>query len=277
MLFAPPEGAVVETLLASGSVFLVALLRDHGELVVGKRLLPRLLAEPAARAAIAREALSLSRARHPSLPELRRVGSDAHGPFIIETRSEGSSVRAVVEAWHARGQPVPPRLCGHIASSASRALAELHALCDERGAIELSHGDLGPAHVFLGPCGEVRFVDLGAARFAGMDPALDTDDRGTLPFVAPEVARGEARPGQAADVYALAATLLYMAVGGGSLSEARGDAAMLLEIGERGISAEIVARASGLTDAAREAIGRAIAAHPEERLRTAEELASALA
>jgi serine/threonine protein kinase len=110
-----------------------------------------------------------------------------------------------------------------------------------------------------------------------MDPALDTDDRGTLPFVAPEVARGEARPGQAADVYALAATLLYLALGGGSLSEARGDAAMLLEIGERGISSELVARASGLTEEARAVIGRAIAARPEQRLGTAEELAAALA
>jgi serine/threonine protein kinase len=147
---------------------------------------------------------------------------------------------------------------------------------DEGGPLLLSHGDLGPDHVILGPIGDVRFVDLGAARFAGMDPALETDDRGTLPFVAPEVARGEARPGQAADVYALAATLLHLATGG-PLGGAEGDAATLLAIGERGLSPDLVARAAGLEAAGREALGRALILDPSRRLARARELANALA
>src|SRR3954471_10090418 len=110
MLFAAPEETELVAMLATGSVFQVALVRDHGELVVCKRLLPRVRAEPAARAAIVREAMALGRARHPALPELRRVGHDAHGPFVIEARVEGMSARALVEGWRARGRPVPPRL-----------------------------------------------------------------------------------------------------------------------------------------------------------------------
>lgn len=276
MLFAPPEGTDTIAVLASGSTFVVALIRDRGDVLVCKRLLPRLRAEPAARAAMVREAMLLSRAAHPSLPELRRVGMDAHGPFVVETHVEGKSLRSVVEGWQRRGKPVPARLVAHIAAASSEALAELHGLADARGALRLSHGDLGPDHVFLGPLGEVRFVDLGAARFAGMEPALSTDDRGTLPFAAPEVARGEAPPGQAADVYALAATLLFLSTGG-PLSRAQGDAAMLLEVGERGLDAALCARAEGFAQAGREALARALALDPSKRLATARALWAALA
>ena len=275
MHFHAPEGTDLVAPLATGAVFMVALVRDRGEVVVCKRLLPRVRAEPAARAAMAREGLALSRARHPSLPDLRRVGADAQGPFILETRARGASVRALVDGWNARGKGVPPRLVAHVAAAAAEALAELHELADDRGPLALSHGDLGPDHVILGPLGDVRFVDLGAARLAGMDPALRTDDRGTLPFAAPEVARGEASPDQAADVYALAATLLYLATGG-PLCAARGDAAMLLEIGERGLSASLCDRAAGLTESGRDALRRATLRGPSQRLARARDLAAAL-
>jgi serine/threonine protein kinase len=122
-----------------------------------------------------------------------------------------------------------------VAVTAAEALAEVHEIAGEEGPLGISHGDLTPDHVVLSPLGAVAFVDFGAARWAGMDPGLESGDRGTLPFAAPEVARGEAAPGQAADAYALAATILFLATGGEPLVGATDEAAMLLEIGERGI------------------------------------------
>jgi len=152
----------------------------------------------------------------------------------------------------------------------------VHELGGERGPLEVSHGDLGPDHVILGPIGGIGFVDFGAARHAGMDPALQTEDRGTLPFVAPEVARGEAAPGQAADVYALAATILFLATGGAPLVEARDEAAMLLEIGERGLPSELCDRAVGLSGGARDALRQALALDPARRPASARALHAAL-
>lgn len=275
MIFALPEDTELVEMLATGTVFQVALVRERGQLMVCKRLLPRVCAEPAARAAIVREAMVLARARHAALPALRRVGHDAHGPFLIEARVEGTSVRGLVEGWRARGLRVPPRLVTHLATAAAEALAELHELADEQGPLGLSHGDLGPDHVVLGTLGDARFLDFGAARFAGMDASLETADRGTLPFVAPEVARGEAPPGQGADVYALAATLLFLATGE-PICAARDEAAMLLEIGERGIDPGLWARVEGLPAGAREGLRRALALDPQARLGTARELAEAL-
>ncbi len=282
MLFVAPAGTELLGTLPSGSVFQVARVRDDGAragapaIAVCKRLLPRVRGEPAARAAIVREAMALGRARHPALPELRRVGSDAHGPFLIEGHVEGASLRAVIEGWRARGERVPPRLVAHFAHAAAEALAAVHALADELGPLGFSHGDLGPDHVILSPFGAARFVDFGAARLAGMDAALETADRGTLPFSAPEVARGEVAPGQAADVYALAATIVFLAGSGEPLVAARDDAAMLLEIGEKGLPQDLCERAAALSPAARDALRRALAPDPRARLGGARELRRAL-
>jgi serine/threonine protein kinase len=273
--FPAPEGTVHLAPLASGTVFHVALVRDGEDTLVCKRLLPRVREEPAARAAMAREGLVLGRARHPAVPALRGLGTDAAGPYLVETFLPGVSARELVEAWRARQKPVPAKLVAHVAAAASAALAELHALADARGPVIFSHGDLCPEHLLLGPHGEVGFVDLGAARSADTGPALATADRGTLPYAAPEVARGEAPPDQAADVYALAATLLYLAVSG-PICNAASEAAMLLEIGERGISPALCARAA-LPEVACQALRRALALDPRARLADAAALAEALA
>lgn len=275
MAYAAPEGTTLVATLGGGSVFDVALVHDGARDVVCKRLSPGAAREPAARAAMVREARALTLAKHAALPALIRVGSDARGPFLIETHVAGVSVRGLVEGWRARGEAVPPRLVAHVAEAAAIALAELHALADDAGPIALSHGDIGPDHLILGPLGEVRFVDLGAARFRGMEPSLETGDRGTLPFVAPEVARGEAAPSAATDVYALAATLLFLAVGE-PLTAAREAGAMLLEVGEGGVLRSLLGRAVGLDDEARDALHRALSPDPGGRAASARDLAIAL-
>ena len=275
MEYAAPEGTTLVATLGGGSVFDVALVHDGARDVVCKRLSPGTAREPAARAAMVREARALTLAKHAALPALIRVGSDARGPFLIETHVAGVSVRGLVEGWRARGEAVPPRLVAHVAEAAAIALAELHALADDAGPIALSHGDIGPDHLILGPLGEVRFVDLGAARFRGMEPSLETGDRGTLPFVAPEVARGEAAPSAATDVYALAATLLFLAVGE-PLTAAREAGAMLLEVGEGGVLRSLLGRAVGLDDEARDALHRALSPDPGGRAASARDLAIAL-
>jgi len=275
MHYAAPPGTELCEIIGSGTVFRVALVREGGQLRVCKRLAPRVRDEPAGRAAIVREAKLLSMARHPALPELLRVGTDGSGPFLIESYVEGLSLRGLVEGWDRRGRRVPARLVAHVAATAAAALADLHELEDVRGALDVVHGDITPDHVMFGPLGELRFVDFGAARFRGMEASLDTDDRGTLPFVAPEVARGELRPDQAGDVYALAATLLFLATGE-PLTRGRDEAAMLLEIGERGVRGELCEQAAGLDARGRAALLSALAPERARRLLSARALADAL-
>jgi serine/threonine-protein kinase len=275
MAFAPPSGTVLLEALGAGTVFQVALVRDGDEVLVCKRPTSRAVREPAARAALVREAKALSLARHPALPTVRRVGSDEHGPYLLETRVLGLSLRALVAAWRERGA-LPALLLGHVAAEATRALAEIHALAGEQGPLQLSHGDLGPDHVLLEPHGAVRFVDLGAARWAGMRADEASGDRGTLPYAAPEVTRGEQAPDAAGDVYALAATLLFVATGEPPCA-ARTEPAMVAEIGEHGIAPARVETATAFSAEQRGALAAALRFERDARVTSAAALRDAFA
>jgi serine/threonine-protein kinase len=265
MSYPTPEGTQPLEHLGAGSVFDVALVREAGRVLICKRLSSRALREPAGRAAMVREAKALAMARHPALPVLVRVGADGHGPFVLETRREGTSLRDVLAGWQARGRLPPRSLVAHIVRAAFETLAELQELqAPDGGPLGLVHGDLAPDHVLMGPIGDIGLVDLGAARYRGLDPGLETGDRGTLPFVAPEVARGESTPTPCADVYALAATLAFFATGR-PLTRAREEAAMLAEIGQDGLRPDALDMEGTLSPAERAALTCALARDPNLR------------
>ncbi|MFO0592532.1 MAG: protein kinase [Polyangiaceae bacterium] len=254
-------------LLGAGSLFDVRRVKIRGEDAVEKRILPRFRREPEARAALVREAQVLSAALHPGLPHLLGVGVDDKGPYLRETYVAGISIRQIVESWSGHGG-TPPRLAGHVAREAFEVLAELHELAGPSGPLVFVHGDIGPDHVILGPAGMVRYLDFGASRIAGLATSLLGQGRGTLPFVAPEVARGDAPPDQAADVYALAATVLYLATGG-PLCDAKDEAAMLFEVGTRGVRTALLDEAAAFRPAEKAALAAALATDPAARVRDA--------
>ena len=260
-------------MIGAGALFEAREIHEGGRVHVEKRLRSRVRREPAARAALAREAHVLAAVRHPALPELVRVGSDEEGPYLVETLVVGTSVRGLVESWAGRGG-VPARLAAHVTLEAFRVLAELAAFEGPEGALSPVHGDIGPDHVLVGPAGEVRLVDFGAARIRGLPAALLGEDRGTLPFAAPEVARGEAPPSPAADVYSMAATALFLCAGE-PLCAAKDAAAMLLEVGSRGVRRELFERVTAFRARERGALVAALSVDPTERVTSAAEIVAA--
>ncbi len=243
MRFATPEGTQFVRLLGGGSVFQVSLVRLREREIVCKRLAAHALETREGRAAMVREAKLLSIVEHPALPQLIRVGNDAHGPFFLETYVAGTSLRDLRQGWASKSKPIPPALVRHVVIDALEALAEVHELADDHGPLGIVHGDVSPDHVLFGPLGDIRFVDLGAARFRGLDADVDTDDRGTVPYAAPEIVRGDGKPGQTADMYALCATLLWFATGA-ELCDASTDAARLAEVALHGVRRDLVDRAT---------------------------------
>jgi len=221
-----PDGVRFVRAIGTGTFFDVALVEEGDRLLACKRIRPRLLRDPIGRAALAREVKALAAISHPSVPAVVRVGNDGHGPFVLETFSEGASLEAVRTAWEESGRAVPDELFLHVAKESVRVLAELHAL-----AVGFVHGDLAPDNVLLAPTGRVHLLDFGMTRVQGVDPG--GEGRGTLPFAAPELARGEIPSDAACDVYALAASLLWL-VREDELAS-RDAALRLVEVSERGI------------------------------------------
>jgi serine/threonine protein kinase len=94
-------------------------------------------------------------------------------------------------------------------------LAEVHEACDDAGALlQMVHGDLSPDNVYVAVDGTelAALADFGLAVWQGSAPVEGGAFRGTLAYVAPEVARGEPFDGRADD-FALAASVLHVATG----------------------------------------------------------------
>ncbi len=261
MPFAAPQGTVLVGPLGAGSACDVARVRTDGGIELAcKRLLPQHRASHEAKMALVREARALELAKHPAIPALVGVGGDAAGPFVLETLVEGPSLRELKTRW---AGAVPYSLAAHVIGRAARLLRELHALADEEGAIGLVHGDIGPDNLRLGPFGDVGLLDFGNARTRAFTRDLDTNAVGTAPYLAPELARGEATPTAATDVYALGATAAWLLLDGDrALVAATNDAAVLLETGEHGVDP---ARLRPLRPDAFEALASVLAFDPAAR------------
>ncbi len=268
MRFPAPSGLEVERVIAAGSVFLVASGRRADERVICKRLLPRMRHEPLAQAAAEREIRALSLARHRALPRLLHHGADEHGPFIVQSLAEGTALAELVE-----GGPLPGPLLAAVLRASFSALHEIHRLADDGGPLELALGDLSPDDLVIGKRrDQLWFVDLGQASWR--DQAAGEHERGTPPYVPPEVARGEVRWDQTADVFALAALMAHAATGR-EPSVATGPA-RLAEIGDRGLALSRLAQSSVVSARDREVLLAALANERQARLVTAEAVLRAL-
>ena len=267
-----PSGTRLVTRLGVGSVFEVALVRDeHERELVCKR------ASPQVRAAFGDSALHRERdvllaAKSPYLAELVAHGSDDRGGFLLEAPARGTAVRTLV-------RETEPALDAAswlaLARASSHALSSLHALRDERGPLSFVHGDVSPDNLFFDGPTHATFIDLSSATFRDAALPVFQGDRGTLPYVAPELARGESAPSAASDTYALAATLLAVAVGP-TITRATTDASRLLEVGESGVDAARIERRQDLPERARRAIHLALVFDRAHRLASSRDLAREL-
>jgi serine/threonine protein kinase len=166
-----------------------------------------------------REVRVTSELQHPSIIPLYEAGLWPSGdPYYAMRLVEGHSLAKAAElATTARERLA---LLPHLI-----ALAEALAYAHERGII---HRDLKPANVLVGKFGETVVIDWGLAKRVdeaepppldalpetGAGLTLDGEVLGTLAFMAPEQARGEAVDARA-DVYALGALAYHVLAGVG--------------------------------------------------------------
>jgi serine/threonine protein kinase len=265
-----PAGTTLVERLGVGSVFEVALVRDtHGRVLVAKRIAPAARSTEA-ELALARERDVLCAARGAPLPELFAAGTDEWGSFLLETRALGRTARSFIESGLL---PDADRWL-MLARGAARGLARLHAWEDAVGPLGITHGDISPDHLFFSEGGRLTLIDFSSTTWRTAPAPVFARDRGTLPYAAPELLREEASPDQAADVYALAATLLALAVG--SITRTEGNAARLFEVATEGVRSERLLQRADLPARARDAVVAALRFDRSLRLGSAKELANEL-
>jgi serine/threonine-protein kinase len=194
--------------LGRGGMGVVLKARDRrlARLVALKFLHAKDAADPQTRERFEREARSASAVSHPRLCTIYEVGEDEGQPYLVMELLEGTTLFDRL----AQGPlPVPELL--DVAVQIAEGVEAIH----DAGII---HRDLKPANVFLTPTG-VKILDFGLAKTGrGTEATLDGFQTqpglmvGTIAYMAPEQARGEALDFRA-DVFSFGAVLYEMATG----------------------------------------------------------------
>jgi serine/threonine protein kinase len=184
---------------------------EHADAYVEKRLSSRERGEPEAVLRLRSEAALLAKLSTLSVtPRLLASGDDDRGPWH---RIERVFIPTFAERIERHATLIDPSWIERAVRVTFGALRSLHEAADAAGPLMVVHGDLSPANIALDDPASIAVVlDFDLAWWREGPMRDDGAFRGTIAYVAPEVARGE-RPTTKSDLFALAATLLHGVMG----------------------------------------------------------------
>ena len=206
----PPvlEGRQVESyrivrLLGQGGMGMVYLAHDDklDRHVALKFLSPHLSASEEAKARFITEARAAAAIDHPHIATVHEIGETGENQlFIAMAYYEGETLKQKI----ARG-PLPVEEALYMAIQVADGLAAAH----RKGVV---HRDIKPSNLLVTNEGEVKIVDFGLAKVAGADLTGMGLRMGTVPYMSPEQAKGEAVDHQT-DLWSLGVVLYEMLTG----------------------------------------------------------------
>ncbi len=251
---------VLERPLGHGAMSVVDLARDT-ELdreVAVKRLAENFARDDELRARFQREARLAARLSHPNVVRIYDVGVDEdERPFIAMEFVDGETLAELL----ARRGPLPPEEVAGLGVQACRALAAAH----DAG---LVHRDVKPQNLILRRDGVLKLGDFGVAfGLEGTRLTVAGTVLGTAAYLAPEQARGE-EVTAAADVYGLGAVLYELLTGRPPRTPAT--------LAELALT-ETIPLPRDAPPALARIVMRCLAADPDDRPRSAAEVARELA
>jgi eukaryotic-like serine/threonine-protein kinase len=190
----------------------------HGfeKILVIKRILPHLAADPEFLAMFVDEAKLQCALQHPKIVQVFEFG-EADGQYYIALEYvDGMDALGLLRACAHRRQRLPVRLAVHIACEVLDALDYAHS---QRGAdgqpLGIVHRDVSPSNVFISRRGDVKLGDFGIARATEKQRQSKTQAgtlKGKYGYMAPEQVVGGGIDGRA-DLFAVGIVLAEMLMG----------------------------------------------------------------
>ena len=213
--------------------------------------------EPDARARFVREAEALAALRHPAVVRVMGFNEDPERGllYLVMELAMGETLRARMS----RG-PMP-------LTEALATFVPLAAGLDHAHSEGIFHRDLKPANVVLTEDGTPRLVDFGIAAAREAESLTTTGQLGTLPYLPPEVFRGERADPAAIDVYGFG-LLIHEALTGErafSLEAGLGPAAASAAVGVRKLQAPALELPAQFPERLRDLVRRATDPDPKVR------------
>jgi len=194
-----------------GVVYRAHDLTLHRDVALKFLAIQALEEDPSVRARILQEARTISALNHPNICTIYEVGEDEGRPYLAMEFVDGHSLTQEI-------------LSGGMATEVvvrnGVQLADALAHAHERGIV---HRDLKSGNVWVTPSGRLKVLDFGLSKRVEEKISEETtkfdqgwDEQhsitGTLPYMAPELLRGEEADARS-DVWALGVVLYEMAAG----------------------------------------------------------------
>jgi serine/threonine protein kinase len=186
-----------------GQVYLAREPRTDTRVAI-KIMRPQMAGYPQVIHSFLTEARHMYRLSHPRILRVLEVSDRKEGPYFVMPYIEGGSL---LDQYRS-GRRLPEDRLLSVARQVAEALAHAHA----RGLI---HRDLKPGNVLLDKDGNAYLTDFGLVRTVFNDSMIDASAsciEGTVPYMSPAVARGEAEDTRC-DIYAFGALLYELLTG----------------------------------------------------------------
>ncbi|HVE85030.1 MAG TPA: bifunctional serine/threonine-protein kinase/formylglycine-generating enzyme family protein, partial [Myxococcales bacterium] len=243
--------------------------------VVIKRILYSLSARPEFVEMFLHEAKLAARLSHQNIVQIHDLGFAEGCHYICMEYLPGEDFSTVLSAFRRRQAHMPVGVALRVVADAARGLHYAHEMRDEQGKpLHIVHRDISPSNLFITYEGQVKVLDFGVAKAETQVVRTKSGAvRGKHQYMAPEQARGEAVD-RRADVYSLGVTL-YEALTLTRPFSRDGELAVLKAVMD-GKFKPLHALRPDLPVEMEELVHRAMAASPDGRFRTADEMANAL-
>jgi serine/threonine-protein kinase len=265
--------------LAGGGMATVYLARLNGAVGFGrtvaiKRLHPHLAKDPEFVTMFLDEARLSARIQHPNVvPTLDVVATDGE-LFLVLEYVKGETLSVVNRAMARQKAFIPVPIVASLVVGMLNGLDAAHEARDERGApLEIVHRDVSPQNVMVGADGVARILDFGIAKAASrLGNTREGQLKGKIAYMAPEQLMGTVS--RQTDIYA-AGVVLWEELTGRRLfyAESEVHTMVLVQKGDIPRPSSLNPAVPGALD---EIVMKALARNPEDRFRTAHEMASAI-
>jgi len=182
--------------IAVGGMGTVYAAISHGpdgfsKLVAIKQLHPHLELGEAARRRFAGEARIGAQLSHPNIVDVLgfEVNEDTHS--IVMEYVHGCNLATLMR--ERQGRPLSAEEAAFVGCEVLKGLEAVHGFHTRAGEpLPVVHRDVSPRNILLSAAGEVKLADFGVALIAGEGFTTTTGLRGTVAYMSPEQATGEA-------------------------------------------------------------------------------------
>ena len=270
---------VIDRLAVGGmaELFKAKASGDHGfeKLVVLKKILPHLAADPSFVKMFIDEARLTAQLDHPNIVHVFELGTDADTPYIAMQYVDGIDVLALLRECARTQIRLPAQLAALIARETLDALEYAHHATSADGRpLGVVHRDVSPGNVLVSRRGDVKLTDFGIARAVERQHKTEAGMlKGKYGYMSPEQVSGAELDG-GSDVFALGIVLAEMAMAR-RLFSAPSDLDVLLMV--RDANLERFERYAGdVPTELRVITEKALQRRPEDRWASAGEMRDAL-